>query len=100
MFSPDPEEAELAVLLDLAGGFGSQRVLEIGSGDGRMTLRYAHLAAHVTGIDPDPDAVALAQASLPPDLSGRVTFAHHDILDGNRCGLTPPFDTAIFAWSL
>src|ERR1700731_4708700 len=45
---------------ELADG---QRVLEIGCGTGNVTVRAkrAHPAAHLTGLDPDPRALARAQ---------------------------------------
>ena len=47
----DPEGNETAALFDLVELQGAH-VLEIGAGDGRLTLRYAHRAARVTAIEP------------------------------------------------
>ena len=61
----DPEGAHLAALRRL-GDFRGQRVLELGCGDGRLTLGIANDAAHVCAFDPDAEAVD--RACLPPSL--------------------------------
>ena len=69
----DPEQNETRALfgfVDLDG----RRVLEIGSGDGRLTWRYADRAAHVTAVEPFAPAVARAGQNVPPDLSRRVVL--------------------------
>ena len=52
----DPEGAHLAALRRLAD-FRGQRVIEVGCGDGRLTLPVARDAAQVLAFDPDPEAV-------------------------------------------
>ena len=56
----DPENNEIRALFDLADLSG-QYVLEIGSGDGRLTWRYAGRAAHVTAIDPFAEGITRAR---------------------------------------
>jgi ArsR family transcriptional regulator len=93
----DPEGAETAALAAIADLRG-KRVLEIGSGDGRLTWRYADATAHVLGIDTDEDRVAAARAATPRSLRERVRFEVTDV-----AGLTAPrsrFDIALLAWSL
>ncbi|MGI8617250.1 MAG: class I SAM-dependent methyltransferase [Actinomycetota bacterium] len=94
----DPEGNETAALFELAEVDGAE-VLEVGSGDGRLTWRYADRAAHVTAIEPFVDAVARAQerlrtARLPIEFR-RVAF--EDFASGS-----PPdvFDLVILSWSL
>jgi 2-polyprenyl-3-methyl-5-hydroxy-6-metoxy-1,4-benzoquinol methylase len=48
----DPEEAHLAALRRLAD-FRGQRALEMGCGDGRLTVGIARDAASVLAFDPD-----------------------------------------------
>lgn len=50
----------------LIGIAGEHRgdVLDVGCGDGLLTQRLLPISRSVTGIDPDPDAVARAQARL------------------------------------
>jgi cyclopropane fatty-acyl-phospholipid synthase-like methyltransferase len=93
----DAENAEIPALeslIDLTG----LRVLEIGAGEGRQTLRYAAAAASVLAIEPDEEAVATAQAELPAELEERVTFRLQDVVD-----LDEPqgsFDVAFLSWTL
>ena len=54
----DPEGAETDALARLAPVDGL-RVLELGCGDGRLTLRYADSAASVLAVDPDADDATL-----------------------------------------
>ena len=93
----DPEGAHLAALRRL-GEFRDQRVLELGCGEGRLTVPIAHDAAHVLAFDPDADAVEQARRSLPTDLSDRVAYR---VANGKSIELEPhSFDLAIFSWSL
>jgi 2-polyprenyl-3-methyl-5-hydroxy-6-metoxy-1,4-benzoquinol methylase len=73
-------------------------VLEVGSGDGRLTWRYAGLAAEVLGIDPDREAVAVARASTPPELRERDRFEVASPVE--RDEPRGHFDLAFFSWSL
>jgi ubiquinone/menaquinone biosynthesis C-methylase UbiE len=94
----DPERHEPAALFDFAGSFTGQRVLEIGCGDGRLTWLYADQAAHIVGIDPDADDIALAIQTCPPRLRERAEFRVGTIQE-----FDPPakkFDRAILSWSL
>ncbi|MGH3052888.1 MAG: class I SAM-dependent methyltransferase [Gaiellaceae bacterium] len=93
----DAESAEIPALeslIDLRG----LRVLEIGSGEGRQTFRYAGLAASVLAIEPDANAVATAQAELPSELRDRVAFRLQDVLELDEPA--DSFDVAFLSWSL
>jgi predicted RNA methylase len=58
----DPEGAHLAVLRRL-GSFRGQKVLELGCGDGRLTVPIAAEAAFVLAFDPDAEAVERAASA-------------------------------------
>lgn len=93
----DPEGAHLAALRRL-GDFRGQRVLELGCGDGRLTVGIAQDAAHVLAFDPDDDAVERARRSLPAELAARVTYR---VASGKEIEVTPhSFDLVVFSWSL
>lgn len=92
----DPEGAHLAALRRLAE-FHDQRVLELGCGDGRLTLGLADDAAHVFAFDPDADAVDRARGSLPTELAERVTYR---VASGKEIEIQPhSFDLVVFSWS-
>jgi ubiquinone/menaquinone biosynthesis C-methylase UbiE len=93
----DPEGAHLAALRRLAD-FRGQAVLELGCGDGRLTLGIAADAASVLGFDPDAEAVAKARRSLPSELADRVAY---EVASGKEIEIDPAsFDLVVFSWSL
>ena len=96
----DPEENETRALLKYAGSLAGKSVLEIGSGDGRLTWRYADRVAHVTGLDPDPDRFQKALASFPEHLHKKVELHNLALEDFAEQAHTDPFDLALLAWSL
>jgi ubiquinone/menaquinone biosynthesis C-methylase UbiE len=93
----DPEGAETAALAEVVD-FTGLRVLEIGCGDGRLTLRYADAAAAVLAVDPAEELVGEARALLPGRLRDRVRFA----VAGATDFVVPKasIDLAFFSWSL
>jgi ubiquinone/menaquinone biosynthesis C-methylase UbiE len=93
----DPEGAHLAALRRL-GDFRGRRVLELGCGDGRLTVGIARDAAHVLAFDPEAEAVERARRSLPADLLERVSF---QVASGKEIEVEPlSFDLTLFSWSL
>jgi ubiquinone/menaquinone biosynthesis C-methylase UbiE len=93
----DPSGTEPEVLFN-AADFRDARILEVGSGDGRLTFRYAEVALFVVGIDPNAEAVAGAIPSRPSRLRRHVSFLPADaqalpFRDGS-------FDIVLFSWSL
>lgn len=93
----DPEGAHLAALRRL-GDFRDQRVLELGCGDGRLTLGIAADAASMLAFDPDAAAVERARRSLPAELAERVAYK---VASGKEIELEPlSFDLVVFSWSL
>lgn len=93
----DPEGAHLAALRRLAD-FRDQRVIELGCGDGRLTVSVAAEAAHVLAFDSDVEAVERARRSLDADLAGRVDYR---VASARAIDIEPgSFDLALFSWSL
>ena len=95
----DPEINEPRALFNLVD-FNGRNVIEIGCGDGRLTWRYAHRAAHVTAIDPFEESISRAKKNIPDDLKSRVEFRHIGFEDFAAASASSAFDIAILSWSL
>jgi predicted RNA methylase len=93
----DPEGEHIAALRRL-GDFRDQRVLEMGCGDGRLTLGIAAEASGVLAFDPDAEAVERARRFLPAALADRVSY---QVASGKEIAIEPhSFDLVVFSWSL
>jgi 2-polyprenyl-3-methyl-5-hydroxy-6-metoxy-1,4-benzoquinol methylase len=95
--SIDPAENEVRTLAKVTD-WHSKRVLEVGCGDGRLTLRLARLGAQVFAIDPDAKLIRLARKKLPKRFVSRVEYHL-----GRAEALKHPeesFDYVVFAWAL
>jgi 2-polyprenyl-3-methyl-5-hydroxy-6-metoxy-1,4-benzoquinol methylase len=95
----DPEGNETDALFDLVEVEGCE-ILEIGCGDGRLTRRYAHGAAHVTAIDPFEGAIARAQKWLSEAPNERIEFRHVGFEDFTAASDADVFDVTLLSWSL
>lgn len=73
----DPEGLETHAIHSLVD-FRDKLVLEIGSGDGRMTWRYADHAARVLALDPLARDVRRARRATPEHLRSTVRFVKTD----------------------
>ncbi len=93
----DPERNEAKYLHKFAD-FANRRVLEIGCGEGRLTWQYAKATQATVGIDPDRDALRVAQVDRPFELEKKSGFACADAryLPFRK----ETFDLAVLAWSL
>jgi 16S rRNA A1518/A1519 N6-dimethyltransferase RsmA/KsgA/DIM1 with predicted DNA glycosylase/AP lyase activity len=95
----DPEGNETRALFTLAE-LANKGILEIGSGEGRLTYRYAERASRVTAIEPFKPHFARAARSLPPDLKNLVRFHNLSFEDFSAASASSSFDIAILSWSL
>jgi 2-polyprenyl-3-methyl-5-hydroxy-6-metoxy-1,4-benzoquinol methylase len=95
----DPEGTEIAALHEMVD-LAARRVLEVGCGNGRLTWRYAGVAAQVTAIDGDEEDIATALADRPPGLRDRVELLVSSFQDYVLAASQPRFDVAILSWSL
>jgi ubiquinone/menaquinone biosynthesis C-methylase UbiE len=74
-----------------------KRILEIGCGDGRLTLQFAPLATDVIAIDPSgPDIEAARRAAAAAGITN-VSFRE---ASAEKLPVGGPFDVAVFSWSL
>lgn len=94
----DPEENEIRALRQLGVDWKNKRVLEIGCGDGRLTLRLARLGANIQAIDPNAESIRAARRQKPSRYADRIRY---------RVGIATQlksksefFDIVVFAWSL
>ncbi|HET7216652.1 MAG TPA: 16S rRNA (adenine(1518)-N(6)/adenine(1519)-N(6))-dimethyltransferase RsmA [Vicinamibacterales bacterium] len=71
------EAAWAGKLVDAIDPATTDNFLEIGPGQGALTLRLAPRVAHVTAVEVDADMVAALIPKLPPN----VTLLHQDFLD-------------------
>ena len=93
----DAEGAHLAAVLR-AADFTNKRVLEVGSGEGRLTFGFAPIAASVLGFDADGDSVASARTSCPEELRHKVRF---EVATADEIDVPPQsIDLVFFSWSL
>ena len=93
----DAEGAHLAAVLR-AADFRGRRVLEVGSGEGRLTWGIAPLAASVLAFDPDAEYIETARAACPDELRDKVRFevaSAHEIEVARQS-----VDLVFFSWSL
>jgi magnesium-protoporphyrin O-methyltransferase len=93
----DPEGAHLGALRRLAD-FAGARVVEVGCGEGRLTVGIAERTASVFAFDSDADAVRLARERLPAELADRVEYE-----TASAAAVEIPrsaFDIVVFSWSL
>ncbi len=95
----DPEENETRALFSLAD-FKGKQVLEIGSGDGRLTWRFADRAAHVTAIEPYSPSVELARQYLPAELKGKVEFNNTGFYEFSISARSRSYDCILLSWAL
>jgi cyclopropane fatty-acyl-phospholipid synthase-like methyltransferase len=95
----DPEENETIALFSMVD-FEGTNVLEIGSGTGRLTWRYASRAAHVTAVEPFAASVARARQDLPRELKERVEFHPVGFEEFALTAAPGTYDIAILSWSL
>jgi ubiquinone/menaquinone biosynthesis C-methylase UbiE len=93
----DPDGLELRYLRQLAPPAGA-KVLELGSGDGRLIWQYGDDASQVCGVDTKLDKLKRALDIRPPSLAARTHF----VLSTAEAlpFADDSFGLAIMAWSL
>lgn len=64
-FLPRPRASAMAVLQQWLGPLDGRSVLDAGCGSGALAVSLVRLGADVTGIDPQPEAIAAARKRVP-----------------------------------
>jgi len=71
-------------MLDMAGLTPQDRLVDLGSGDGRLVITAAKRGARARGIEYNPDMVALSRRAAEAEgVAGRATFEQADIFASN-----------------
>ena len=93
----DPEGIEIEYL-NRTGVIHGRKVVEIGCGNGRLTWRYANIAASAVGVDPDSERLAETANTRPDRVQTAVAFA---LAEAEMLPFADKtFECAILAWSL
>ena len=75
-----------------------RHVLEIGCGDGRLTVQLATRAASIVAIEPNAEDIALARKAAASEGITNVSFR---VQSAERLRVAGgPFEVALFSWSL
>ena len=94
----DPEGNESNALFGLPLAWTGKSVLEIGSGDGRLTWRFAEKADRVVALEPDIEKHAAALLNCP------AGFEHSEFINAGLDKFVrqnkEKFDLALLSWSL
>jgi len=73
-------DATVEAMLDLATLAPGERLLDLGSGDGRIVIAAARRGAEALGVDIDPHRIAEAEeAARAAALTGRARFRREDL---------------------
>ncbi len=71
-------------MLDMAGLTPQDRLVDLGSGDGRLVITAAKRGARARGIEYNPDMVALSRrAAAAEGMAARATFEQADIFESD-----------------
>jgi ubiquinone/menaquinone biosynthesis C-methylase UbiE len=94
----DPAGDEIRALKRITNWRG-KRVLEVGCGNGRLTLRLAKFGIEkLIAFDPDPQSIRTARRELPEEYKDRIVYqvgnAEHVRQKANE------FDIVVFSWVL
>jgi ubiquinone/menaquinone biosynthesis C-methylase UbiE len=94
----DPAKEEVRALRK-AIHWRDKHVIEIGCGDGRLTLRLASLSPlHIEALDPNSKLIRAARQSVPERYSHRI---HYQVGHAERLKFPASmFDVAVFSWVL
>ena len=94
----DPEHNEPRAIFSLVPDWKDKSVLEIGSGDGRLTWRYAEKVTRITALEPDAEKHKTALEERPRGFK-HVEFLNmglDEFVKQNK----EKFELALLSWSL
>ena len=94
----DPAKQEVRALRN-ATYWRGKHVIEVGCGDGRLTLRLASLGPlKVEALDPDSKLIRMARKNVSERYAERI---HYQVGHAEKLKYpTSTFDIAVFSWVL
>ena len=92
-----PAAEEERALIERHAALRGRDVLEVGCGNGRLTLAYGRSARSVVAIEPSAGLIARARRRARRAGLDRVRFSARPAQTGIRGG---PYDVVLFSWSL
>ena len=92
---PDPRHE--TALIERHARLAGRDVLEVGCGNGRLTLEYAARARRVVAIEPNRGMIREARTRARSRGISNARFLARPAQTGIRGG---PFDVVLFSWSL
>lgn len=66
---------------DLLGSPADSRIIDVGCGDGSISLQFLPVASRLTLVDRSPNMLTRARENSPPEYRSRVEYVHSDLLD-------------------
>ena len=93
-------DKKILELLNEHINFDGKSMLDIGCGDGTITISLAEGTKRTVGIDPDVERITTARTNTPSHLRGRLEYKNSSIDDYNPAKTSTPFDIAFYLWSL
>jgi 2-polyprenyl-3-methyl-5-hydroxy-6-metoxy-1,4-benzoquinol methylase len=94
----DPVGEEIRALKKTTSWRG-KRILEVGCGNGRLTVRLAKLGVEkIVAFDPDPKAIRAARRELPEKYKDRIEYRVGNAEHVKQ--RAAQFDIVVFSWVL
>jgi 2-polyprenyl-3-methyl-5-hydroxy-6-metoxy-1,4-benzoquinol methylase len=69
------------IIRDLLGDISNSRIVDIGCGDGNISLQYIPLSNHITLIDLSEKMLDVAKQNMPKQFHENVTYINMDFLE-------------------
>jgi ubiquinone/menaquinone biosynthesis C-methylase UbiE len=92
----DPEGTEIKTLLRRVS-FAGKEVLEVGCGEGRLTMKYFRRAKWVVAVDPSQKSIKTARLDAPK----KKKNLEFRVMRAEKLGFADEsFDIVFFSWSL
>lgn len=98
--SQEEGSERIQAMINMLGVSRDDRILDIGSGPGTLTIPLSFLAGHVTAVEPAPPMAALLREEIRRTGAANVTVVEKYWEDTLPDDLNPPYNRVIAAYSL